>query len=103
MWRDTSRPPESGSEDCPLSGEQMRHAALSENPPFHSPVLGAHPAWLTRVAGIAVGRPGCRGPPGWACRDRNGQATERGSKSHTSLRSIHNDVEENQPGFAARK
>ena len=33
----------------------------------------------------------------------NGQATERGPKAHTSLRSIHNDVEENQPGITARK
>jgi hypothetical protein len=45
----------------------------------------------------------CRGPPGRACRHGNGQATERGPKAHTSLRSIHNDVEENQPGITARK
>jgi len=70
MWPDTSRPPESRENDCPLSGEQMP--------------------------------PGCRGPPGLACRARNRQATERGSNSHPSLRSIHNDVEENQPGIAAK-
>jgi hypothetical protein len=45
--------------------------------------------------------PRAAGPrlPSWG----NGHATERGTKAHTSLRSIHNDVEENQPGITARK
>jgi hypothetical protein len=103
MWPDTSRPPDRREEDCPLSGERMRHAAPAENTPFRSPVPGTRPARPTGVAGTGRGRFSCRAPPGRACRHGSGQATERGSKSHISLRSVHNEVEENRRGIAARK
>jgi hypothetical protein len=45
--------------------------------------------------------PRAAGPrlPSWG----TGERPSGGPKAHTSLRSIHNDVEENQPGITARK